>query len=176
MAGKIIQKSCTTKRITYFFNFLFCIGIQPINNVVIVPGGPQRDSATHIHVCILPQTPLPSRLPHNIEQEFHVLYNRSLLVIHFKYSSVYIWVFLPLFFFTIEQNKCSFSKVTCNVSQLKQAINKNSFDIMGTLRGSPKHQWTTLGELLLWVTTGWTKTHLLKKFLFVHLQRGIWEE
>ena len=48
--------------------------------------------------------------------------------------------------------------------------------VLGTVRGSPKHQWTTLGELLLWVTTGWTKTHLLKKFLFVHLQRGIWEE
>ena len=28
----------------------------------------QRDSAIHIHVSILPQTPLPSRLPHNIEQ------------------------------------------------------------------------------------------------------------
>ena len=26
------------------------------------------DSITHIHVSILPQTPLPSRLPHNIEQ------------------------------------------------------------------------------------------------------------
>ena len=32
-------------------------------------GEPQRDSATHIHVYILPQTPLPSRLPHNIEQK-----------------------------------------------------------------------------------------------------------
>ena len=27
-----------------------------------------RDSAIHIHVSILPQTPFPSRLPHNIEQ------------------------------------------------------------------------------------------------------------
>ena len=35
---------------------------------MIDPGGPQRDSAIHIHVSILPQTPLPSRLPHNIEQ------------------------------------------------------------------------------------------------------------
>ena len=26
------------------------------------------DSAIHIHVPILPQTPFPSRLPHNIEQ------------------------------------------------------------------------------------------------------------
>ena len=36
-----------------------------INKVVIVSGGQQRDSATHTHVSILPQTPLPSRLSHN---------------------------------------------------------------------------------------------------------------
>ena len=39
-----------------------------MNNVVIVSGAQQRDSTIHIHVSILPQTPLPSRLPHNIEQ------------------------------------------------------------------------------------------------------------
>jgi len=39
-----------------------------MNCVVIVSGGQQRDSAIHSHVSILPQTPLPSRLPHNIEQ------------------------------------------------------------------------------------------------------------
>ena len=39
-----------------------------INNVVIVSGGQQRDSAIHIHESILPQTSLPSRLPYNIEQ------------------------------------------------------------------------------------------------------------
>ena len=39
-----------------------------INNVVTVSGGQQRNSAICIHVSILPQTPLPSRLPHNIEQ------------------------------------------------------------------------------------------------------------
>ena len=37
-------------------------------DVVFVSGGQQRDSAIHIHVSILSQTPLPSRLPHNIEQ------------------------------------------------------------------------------------------------------------
>ena len=35
---------------------------EPINNVVIVSGGQQRDSVIHIHVSILPQTPLSSRL------------------------------------------------------------------------------------------------------------------
>ena len=39
-----------------------------INNVVIVSGRQQRDSAIHTHVSILPQTPLPSRLPHNTKQ------------------------------------------------------------------------------------------------------------
>ena len=39
-----------------------------INNVVIVSGGRQRDSAIDIHASLLPQTSLPSRLPHNIEQ------------------------------------------------------------------------------------------------------------
>ena len=38
------------------------------NNVVIASGGQQRDSAIHIRVSTLPQTPLPSRLPHDTEQ------------------------------------------------------------------------------------------------------------
>ena len=47
------------------------------------------DSATHIHVSILPQ---PRSHPgcHIHWAEFIVLYSRSLLVIHFKYSSVYM--------------------------------------------------------------------------------------
>ena len=32
-----------------------------------VSGGQQRDSARHVHVSILSQTPLPSRLAHNVE-------------------------------------------------------------------------------------------------------------
>ena len=52
----------------FFFNFLFYIGIQPINNIVIVSGEHQRDSAICIHVSILPLTPPLSRLLHNIEQ------------------------------------------------------------------------------------------------------------
>ena len=51
-----------------FLNFLFYIGVYLINNVVIVLGEQQRDSAIHTHGSILPQTPLPSRLPHNMEQ------------------------------------------------------------------------------------------------------------
>ena len=57
--------------LNYFFFICFLkdfIGVEPINSVVIVSGAQQSDSATHIRVPILPQTPLPSRLPHNIEQ------------------------------------------------------------------------------------------------------------
>ena len=35
---------------------------------MIVSHEQQRDSAIHVHVSILPQIPLLSRLPHNIEQ------------------------------------------------------------------------------------------------------------
>ena len=35
---------------------------------MIVSSKQRRDSAIHIHVSILSQTPFPSRLPHNIEQ------------------------------------------------------------------------------------------------------------
>ena len=49
-------------------NLLFCTGVQPINNVVIVLDEQQRDSIIHMHVSVLPQTPLPSRLAYNIEQ------------------------------------------------------------------------------------------------------------
>ena len=40
----------------------------PANNVLIISSEQQRGSAVHIHVSVLPQTPLPSRLPHNTEQ------------------------------------------------------------------------------------------------------------
>ena len=46
-----------------FLNILFCIGVWLINNVMIVSGEQWRDSAIHIHVSFLPQTPFPSRLP-----------------------------------------------------------------------------------------------------------------
>ena len=48
--------------------FLFHTGVQSINNVAIVSCQQQTDSAIHMHVSILPQTPFPSRLPHNIEE------------------------------------------------------------------------------------------------------------
>ena len=51
----------------FIFNFLFSTGVEPINNIII-SDEQQRDSAIHTHIFICPQTSLPSRLPHNIEQ------------------------------------------------------------------------------------------------------------
>ena len=36
----------------FFFNFLFCFGIWPTNNVVIVSGGQHRDYTHSIHKAI----------------------------------------------------------------------------------------------------------------------------
>ena len=38
------------------------------NNAVTVSSEQRKDSAIQTHIWILPQTPLPSRLPHDIEQ------------------------------------------------------------------------------------------------------------
>ena len=40
----------------FHFNFLLFTGVQPINNVVIVSGAQQSDSALHIHVHSLPNS------------------------------------------------------------------------------------------------------------------------
>ena len=44
--------------ILFLLNLLFCIGVQPINNGVIVSGGQQSYSFKHIQVSILPTLPL----------------------------------------------------------------------------------------------------------------------
>ena len=51
-----------------FVLFCFLIGVLLINNVVIVSGEQGRDSVIQIHVSILPQIPLLSRLTNNTEQ------------------------------------------------------------------------------------------------------------
>ena len=69
-----------------FSIFLFYIGVQFINNVLLVPGEGQSDSVIHIHLSILFQIlfsiKLLSRVPCTIQLD--------ILVIHFKYSSVYM--------------------------------------------------------------------------------------
>ena len=73
----------------FFKNFIFCIGVSPINNVVIVSDGQQRDSVIHIHVSILPQAPLPSKQPHSIEQSFLWYVVGPCWLSILNYSSVY---------------------------------------------------------------------------------------
>ena len=51
-----------------FLNFLFYIGVELINNVVIVSGVQQSDSVIHIHVSILFQILFAIRLLQNIKQ------------------------------------------------------------------------------------------------------------
>ena len=58
------------QHVGFFFvtlNFLFCFGVWPIKNVVVVSGEHQRDSAICIQCVHSYQTHLPFRLPHNIE-------------------------------------------------------------------------------------------------------------
>ena len=78
--------------LNFFLNFLFCIGVWPINNVVIVSTEQQR-ALSHTYTCIhsLPKPP-PIQAATEHWAEFPVLYRRSLLVIHFKYSSMYMSV------------------------------------------------------------------------------------
>ena len=53
----------------FFLTFYFVLGYSRLtNNVVIVSSEQQRDSAINRHVSIVPQAPLPSRLPRNMEQ------------------------------------------------------------------------------------------------------------
>ena len=76
----------------YLFELLIFIGVELINNVVIVSGEQGRDSAIHTHVSILPQTLLPPRLPHNTEQSSLCYTISPCCYIHFKYDSVYMTI------------------------------------------------------------------------------------
>ena len=74
-----------------FFFLVFCIGVQSINNVVLVSDVQQSDSVIHIQVSIFFQILFPFRLLQSTEQSsLCSTVGRSLLVIYFKYSSVYM--------------------------------------------------------------------------------------
>ena len=134
-------------------NFLFCIGVSLINNVVIVSGEQWRDLAIHVHGSILFQIPLPSRLA-----EFHVLHSRSLLVIHSKYSSVYMPIpnspTIPPTLATINPfsksvNLFLFCKFTCSVSfqipHIRNAVRYFSVSVWLKLQSV----WLSLGLFVL---------------------------
>ena len=73
----------------FFFSFIFYIGVWLINNVEIVSDGQQSDSSVHIHVSFSPKLPSHSGL-HITLKRAPCLCCRSLLVIFFKYSRVYV--------------------------------------------------------------------------------------
>ena len=68
---------------------------------MIDSGGQQRDLAIHIHVSIVPQTPLPSRLPDNIEQSSMCYIVGFYWLSSFNYSSVYMYIPNSLILFSI---------------------------------------------------------------------------
>lgn len=68
-----IKKQTLLRRELYFIfrtlNFLSLLGYRCLtHNTVIVSGENWRYSVIHTHASILPQTPVPSRLPSNTEQ------------------------------------------------------------------------------------------------------------
>ena len=61
-----------------------------IYKVVLVSTLQQGDSVIHIHISILFQMLFLFRLLHNIKQSSLCYNDRSLLIIHFKYSCMYM--------------------------------------------------------------------------------------
>ena len=99
---------------TFFFKFLFYTRVYLICNVVL--GVQQSDSVIQIHIPIYFLILFPFRLLQSIERSSLCLYSRFLLVINFKYSSVYICqsqtsnLSLPqlvLFIFSLLVRKCN---------------------------------------------------------------------
>ena len=55
----------------FFLTFYFVLGYRRLtHSIVIISGEHQRDSAIPVQVSILPQTRLPPRQSHDIEQSF----------------------------------------------------------------------------------------------------------
>ena len=65
------------------------IGVQQISNVMIVSGVQQSNSAIYMHISIFPHS-ISSHPGYHTTLKFPVLHSRPLLIIHFKYSSVYM--------------------------------------------------------------------------------------
>ena len=99
-------------RIAFFFfswNFYFVLRCSLLTNNVIVSGEQLRVSAIHIHVSVLPQTPLPSRLPDNIEQSslgytVGPCWLRACMLSHFSH----IWLCGPMDCSMSESSVCEF--------------------------------------------------------------------
>ena len=83
------QQFSTTLNKTHHLKKFFFILYWTINNVVIVSGGQRMEAAAHIHRSILPQTPLPSKLPHNIEHSSRWSKSTTKLITFFFFWSYF---------------------------------------------------------------------------------------
>ena len=63
-----------------------------VYHIVLVSGVQQSDSFIYIHISIVFQILFPCRVLQNTEYEFPMLYSRSLVIIYFMYSSVYLLI------------------------------------------------------------------------------------
>ena len=73
---------------------------------MVVSGEQQRNSAIHVHVSILPQTPLPSRLSYNIEQSsMSSTYLRFKKFFFSKKESKFYENFVRYVYLTVEKKK-----------------------------------------------------------------------
>ena len=80
-----------------------------MNSTVLVSTAQQRDSAIHIHVSILPQTPVPSRLPHNNEPN-SMCYTVGPCCLFIFYINLFNWRLITLQYcigFAIHQHESS---------------------------------------------------------------------
>ena len=117
-------KNCLLIQLLFFFN-LFCFGVQPINNVIIVSGGQQRDSAICIHVSILLQTPIPSMLPHNIEQS-----SMCYTVGSCGYPFYFIYLFFLIIYFEIIFGSVQFSHLVLSESLPSHGLQHTGLPIL----------------------------------------------
>ena len=83
-------KWLSSSRLHYILNFLFCIGVQPINKQCNSFRWTVKGSSHTYTVVRSPPNSPPIQAGTSPWAEFPVLYSRSLLVICFKYSSVYM--------------------------------------------------------------------------------------
>ena len=120
-------------------------------------------SGKHTHVSILPQTPVQAAAWHRAESP--VLHSRSLLVLHFKFSSVYKSIPNSL---TISSHHPS---LLAAISSLSKSESLFLFCISPSLSGFLHSRWQSLGpSVLLQTTLPWVPPAFFVPTL-IHLPR-----
>ena len=134
----------------------FYIGVQSVNNAVVISGAQQKDLVKHKHVSIL--TKLPSQRGRHITlSRVPCALQWSLFVTHFKYSSVLHFYFLEVSSlircYTIRRQTLCLISVICTLvgtqPGTEQVLNKclNGW-INQSIKKSPKTFTLTINLLL----------------------------